>query len=194
MNQAKGSFDGPSRASVIGANDQLLTSRDYKPIIVAYKNGGPVHVSDVADVVDGAENVQQAAWMNQVPAVILNIQRQPGANVIEVVDRIKRLLPQLQASLPPAVQVAVLSDRTTTIRASVEDVQFELLLGDRAGRDGDLSLPAHPGGDGHPGRGGAALTRRHLRRHVAPRVQPQQPVARWRSRSRPDSSSTTPSS
>src|SRR5206468_10986594 len=111
-----------------GANDQLLTSRDYQPIIVAYKNGRPVHVSDVADVVDGAENVQQAAWMNQVPAVILNIQRQPGANVIEVVDRIKRLLPQLQASLPPAVQVAVLSDRTTTIRASVEDVQFELLL------------------------------------------------------------------
>ena len=128
VNQAKGAFDGPSRASVIGANDQLLTSRDYKPIIVAYKNGGPVHVSDVADVVDGAENVQQAAWMTQVPAVILNIQRQPGANVIEVVDRIKRLLPQLQASLPPAVQVAVLSDRTTTIRASVDDVQFELLL------------------------------------------------------------------
>jgi multidrug efflux pump len=128
VNQAKGAFDGPSRASVIGANDQLLTSRDYRPIIVAYRNGGPVHVSDVADVVDGAENVQQAAWMNQGPAVILNIQRQPGANVIEVVDRIKRLLPQLQASLPPAVQVAVLSDRTVTIRASVEDVQFELLL------------------------------------------------------------------
>jgi multidrug efflux pump len=128
VNQAKGAFDGPSRASVIGANDQLLTSRDYRPVIVAYRNGGPVHVSDVADVVDGAENVLQAAWMNQVPAVILNIQRQPGANVIEVVDRIKRLLPQLQASLPPAVQVAVLSDRTVTIRASVEDVQFELLL------------------------------------------------------------------
>jgi multidrug efflux pump len=128
VNLAKGAFDGPRRASVIGANDQLLTSREYKPIIVAYRNGGPVHVSDVADVIDGAENVQQAAWMNQVPAVILNIQRQPGANVIEVVDRIKRLLPQLQASLPPAIQVAVLTDRTTTIRASVEDVQFELLL------------------------------------------------------------------
>src|SRR6185436_16436310 len=92
VNLAKGAFDGPRRASVIGANDQLLTSREYKPIIVAYRNGGPVH---------GSENVQQAAWMNQVPAVILNIQRQPGANVIEVVDRIKRLLPQLQASLPP---------------------------------------------------------------------------------------------
>ena len=128
VNLAKGAFDGPRRASVIGANDQLLTSREYKPIIVAYRNGGPVHVSDVADVIDGAENVQQAAWMNQVPAVILNIQRQPGANVIEVVDRIKRLLPQLQASLPPAIQVAVLTDRTVTIRASVEDVQFELML------------------------------------------------------------------
>jgi multidrug efflux pump len=128
VNQAKGGFDGPSRASVIGANDQLLTSRDYKPLIVAYRNGGPVRVSDVADVVDGAENVQQAAWMNRVPAVILNIQRQPGANVIEVVNRIKRLLPQLQASLPPAVQVSVLTDRTVTIRASVDDVQFELVL------------------------------------------------------------------
>jgi len=128
VNLAKGAFDGPRRASVIGANDQLLTSREYKPIIVAYRNGGPVHVSDVADVIDGAETVQQAAWMNQVPAVILNIQRQPGANVIEVVDRIKRLLPQLQASLPPAIQVAVLTDRTVTIRASVEDVQFELML------------------------------------------------------------------
>ncbi|PYN73687.1 MAG: acriflavine resistance protein B [Candidatus Rokuibacteriota bacterium] len=128
VNQAKGAFDGPHRSSVIGANDQLLTSRDYRPIIVAYKNGGPIRVADVADVVDGAENVQQAAWMNREPAVIVNIQRQPGANVIEVVDRIKRLLPQLQASLPPAVQLAILTDRTVTIRASVEDVQFELLL------------------------------------------------------------------
>jgi len=128
VNQAKGAFDGPHRSSVIGANDQLLNSRDYRPIIVAYKNAGPIRVADVADVVDGAENVQQAAWMNREPAVIVNIQRQPGANVIEVVDRIKRLLPQLQASLPPAVQLAILTDRTVTIRASVEDVQFELLL------------------------------------------------------------------
>jgi multidrug efflux pump len=128
VNQAKGSFDGPQQASVIGANDQLLTSRDYRPLIVAYRNGGAVRLSDVADVIDGAENVRQAAWMNDVPAVILNIQRQPGANVIEVVDRIKRLLPQLQASLPSAVQLSVLTDRTLTIRGSVEDVQFELML------------------------------------------------------------------
>ncbi|MEO8629866.1 MAG: MdtB/MuxB family multidrug efflux RND transporter permease subunit [Betaproteobacteria bacterium] len=128
VNQAKGSFDGPLRAFTIGANDQLLSSREYKPLIIAYRNNAPVHLSDVADVIDDAENVKQAAWMNQTPAVILNIQRQPGANVIDVVDRIKRLLPQLQSALPGSVQVAVLTDRTTTIRASVHDVQFELML------------------------------------------------------------------
>jgi multidrug efflux pump len=128
VNQAKGSFDGPHQASVIGANDQLLRSADYRPLVIAYRNGAAVSLGDVADVVDDAENVRQAAWMNTGPAVILNIQRQPGANVIEVVDRVKRLLPQIQATLPAAVQVTVLTDRTTTIRASVEDVQFELML------------------------------------------------------------------
>ena len=128
VNQAKGSFDGPQRASTIDANDQLRSAADYRTIIIAYRNGAPIYLSDVADVVDGAENVRLAAWMNEVPAVILNIQRQPGANVIEVVDRIKRLLPQLQGTLPAAMDVAVLTDRTTTIRASVRDVQFELLL------------------------------------------------------------------
>src|SRR5262249_52221479 len=96
--------------------------------IVAYRNGAPVHLSDVATVVDDAENVKQAAWMNEVPAVILNIQRQPGANIIAVVDRVKRLLPQLRTSLPSAVKVSILTDRTTTIRASVHDVEFELML------------------------------------------------------------------
>jgi multidrug efflux pump len=128
VNQAKGTFDGPQRAFTIAANDQLLSSREYRPLIVAYRNGAPVHLSDVADVVDDAENVKQAAWMNEVPAVIVNIQRQPGANVIEVVDRVKRLLPQLQSALPAAVQVTVLTDRTATIRASVRDVEFTLLL------------------------------------------------------------------
>ncbi len=128
VNQAKGSFDGPHQAYVIGANDQLLTSGEYRPLIVAYRNGAPVHLSDVADVVDDAENVNQAAWMNETPAVIVNIQRQPGANVIEVVDRIKRLLPQIESTLPASVKVSVLTDRTTTIRASVQDVQFELML------------------------------------------------------------------
>jgi multidrug efflux pump len=125
---AKGTFDGAHQAFTIGANDQLITSESYKPIIVAYRNGAPVRLTDVATVFDGVENVQQAAWANKKPAVILNIQRQPGANIIAVVDRVKALLPQLQAALPSAVKVDILTDRTTTIRASVEDVQFELML------------------------------------------------------------------
>src|SRR5208337_140866 len=126
-NEAKGGFDGPRQSSVIGANDQLLTSKEYLPLVVAYVNGAPVRLSDVANAIDSAENVKQAAWMNDVPAVIVNIQRQPGSNVIDVVDRIKRLLP-LQSTLPSAVHVSVLTDRTTTIRGSVADVQFELML------------------------------------------------------------------
>ena len=128
VNQAKGGFDGPRQSSIIGANDQLLTSAEYRPLIVAYRDGAPVMLSDVADAVDNAENVKQAAWMDKAPAVIVNIQRQPGANVIEVVDRIKALMPQLRAALPSAVNVSVLTDRTTTIRGSVADVQFELVL------------------------------------------------------------------
>lgn len=128
VNQAKGGFDGPRQSSIIGANDQLLSSKDYKPLIIAYRNNAPVLLSEVASVIDDAENVKQAAWMNNLPAVIVNVQRQPGTNVIEVVDRIKRLLPQLQSSLPSAIQVSILTDRTTTIRASVKDVQFELML------------------------------------------------------------------
>jgi len=128
VNQAKGGFDGPHQAHIIGANDQLYSSKDFRPLVVAYKNGAPVWLSDVADVADGAENLYQAAWMNETPAVIVNIQRQPGANVIAVVDGIKKLLPQLQSSLPASVKVNVLTDRTTTIRASVRDVQYEMLL------------------------------------------------------------------
>jgi multidrug efflux pump len=128
VNQAKGGFDGPRQSSIIGANDQLLTSKEYQSLIVTYRNGAPVVLSDVASAIDDAENVKQAAWMNDSPAVIVNIQRQPGSNVIEVVDRIKKLLPQLQSSLPAAVQVKILTDRTTTIRSSVEDVEFEMLL------------------------------------------------------------------
>jgi multidrug efflux pump len=128
VNQAKGSFDGPSRAFTIDANDQLRSAAEYGAIVVAYRNGAPVHLRELADVVEDAENVRLAAWMNDAPAVVVNIQRQPGANVIEVVDRVKRLLPQLTASLPAAVDVSLLTDRTTTIRASVKDVQFELML------------------------------------------------------------------
>jgi multidrug efflux pump len=128
VDQAKGTLNGNRQAYTIGANDQLVSSSDYKPVILAYRNGAPVRASDVATIVDAAENSQQAAWMDRTPAVIVNIQRQPGANIIAVVDRIHKLLPQLQSSLPAAVQVKVLTDRTVTIRASVRDVEFELML------------------------------------------------------------------
>ena len=128
VNQAKGNFDGPLQAYNIGANDQLFTSAEFRNLVITYRNGAPVRLADIADSLDDVENVNQAAWMNTTPAVIMNIQRQPGANVIKVVDRIKRLLPQLQSSLPPSVKVSILTDRTTTIRASVRDVQFELVL------------------------------------------------------------------
>jgi len=127
-NQAKGSFNGPLQTYQIGANDQLLSSSDYANIVVAYRNNAPVRLSDVAHVIDDTENNQQAAWMNNTPAIIVNIQRQPGANIISVVDSIKKLLPKLQQSLPSSVKMQILTDRTLTIRASVADVQFELML------------------------------------------------------------------
>ncbi len=128
VNQAKGVLDGPRQSFTIAANDQLLSGAGYSSVIIAYRNGAPVRLTDVATVIDGAENVQQAAWVNTTPAVLLNIQRQPGANIIAVADRIKRALPQLQQSLPQSVKVQVLTDRTNTIRASVADVQFEMML------------------------------------------------------------------
>ncbi|MDC8783797.1 MdtB/MuxB family multidrug efflux RND transporter permease subunit [Roseateles koreensis] len=128
VNQAKGSFDGPLRASTIDANDQMRSAAEYANMIFAYRNGNPVRLRDVATLVDDAENLRLAAWADATPAVILNVQRQPGANVIETVDRVRAQLPALQASLPASVDVRVLSDRTTTIRASVDDVELELLL------------------------------------------------------------------
>ena len=128
VNQPKGSFDGPAQASTIDGNDQLKSANEYHDLIIAYHSGAPVRLGDIATVVDSAENTRLAAWAGSTPAVILNIQRQPGANVIQVADRIKALLPQLKATLPGAVDVRLLSDRTVTIRASVEDVEFELLL------------------------------------------------------------------
>jgi multidrug efflux pump len=128
LDQAKGNFDGPQQDYQIQSNDQLLTSTDFEKVIIAYHNGSPVKLADVATVVNGVENIRQAAWMNETPAVIVNIQRQPGANIIQVVDRIKKILPVLKSNLPAALQVDVLTDRTTTIRASVKDVEFELML------------------------------------------------------------------
>ncbi len=128
VNTPKGNFDGPAQASTINANDQITDPKDYLALVIAYRNGAPVKLSDVASVVNGAENTKLGAWAGTTPAVIVNVQRQPGANVIAVADTIKALLPQLQATLPAAVDVAVLTDRTTTIRASVADVEFELGL------------------------------------------------------------------
>src|SRR5262245_24472036 len=128
VDQPKGSLEGARQAFTIGANDQLFAPQEYRALVVAYRNGAPVRLSDVATVIEGPENVKQAAWMSERPAVIVNIQRQPGANIIGVVNRIKRILPQLKAALPSSVDIVVLTDRTTTIRASVADVQFELML------------------------------------------------------------------
>jgi multidrug efflux pump len=128
VNAAKGNFDGPRQDYQIDANDQLVTSDDYRKVVVAYRNGAPVMLTDVANVVNGIENNNQAAWMNQTPAVILNVQRQPGANTISVVKSIKQLIPQLEANLPTGIQVTTLTDLTTAIEASVSDVEFELLL------------------------------------------------------------------
>jgi multidrug efflux pump len=128
VNSAKGNFDGPQQGYQIDANDQLSTSAEYRKVVVAYRNGAPVLLKDVATIVDGVENQKQAAWMNKTPAVILNVQRQPGANTISVVKRIKALLPQLETNLPAALQVTILTDLTTNIQASVDDVEFELML------------------------------------------------------------------
>jgi multidrug efflux pump len=128
VNAAKGNFDGARQDYQIDANDQLVTSKDYRKVVVAYRNGAPVMLTDVANIVDGVENNNQAAWMNKTPAVILNVQRQPGGNTISVVNRIKALLPQLETNLPAGIDVTALTDLTTPIQASVQDVEFELLL------------------------------------------------------------------
>src|SRR3954468_18835987 len=127
-NSAKGSFDGASRSYSINANDQLVSVEDYSNLIVTYKNGAPVRLSDIAQVVDSAENLRLAAWSSETPAIIVNVQRQPGANVIQTVDQIRRQLPELMAALPASLEVKVLADRTTGIRASVEHVELELVL------------------------------------------------------------------
>jgi multidrug efflux pump len=128
VNAAKGNFDGPRQDYEIDSNDQLVSSDDYRSVVVAYRNGAPVMLTDVAKIVNGVENNNQAAWMNATPAVILNVQRQPGANTISVVKSIKALLPQLQSNLPEGIQITTLTDLTTAIKASVSDVEFELLL------------------------------------------------------------------
>jgi multidrug efflux pump len=128
VNTPKGNFDGPTQALTINANDQVTSAEQYRSLIVAYRNGAPVHLSDVATIISGPENTKLGAWANTTPAIIINVQRQPGANIIQVVDRVQSLLPQIMSTLPTAMNVNVISDRTVTIRASVADVEFELAL------------------------------------------------------------------
>ena len=177
MNAAKGNFDGPRQDYQIDANDQLVTSHDYTKVVVAYRNGAPVMLTDVAHILDGVENSTQAAWMNQTPAVILNVQRQPGGNTISVVKSIKTLLPQLEANLPKGIDVTTLTDLTTPIQASVSDVEFELHADHRAGRDGHLLVPAQSVRDDHSQRSGAVVADRYLRRDVCAWLQSRQLIA-----------------
>lgn len=128
VNMAKGTLDGPRLSYTINTNDQLFTSKEYRPIIISYKNNSPIRLSDVALVSEGSENIRQAAWMNKEPAIIMNIKRQPGANVIEVVDKIKNILPQLKNGLPAGIDISILTDRTLTIRSSIKDIKFELII------------------------------------------------------------------
>src|SRR4029077_2869728 len=128
QNGPKGTLDGPANAYTVNTNDQIRNADDYGNVVIAYRNGAPVRLKDVATLVAGAENAKLGGWMNSVPALIVNVQRQPGANVVDVVDRVHELLPTLQAAMPPGVDVAILTDRTTTIRASVKDVEIELGL------------------------------------------------------------------
>src|SRR6266496_57363 len=128
VNAPKGSFDGPRQSYSISANDQIFSATEYRNVIIAYKGGSPVRIRDIGEVIDNVENIRMGGWVDQRPAVILDVQRQPGANIIETADRVKALLPKLRSAIPPSVKVSILTDRTATIRASVADVQSTLLL------------------------------------------------------------------
>ncbi len=167
VNAPKGSFDGPTQASTINANDQIAKPSDYSQLIIAYRNGSPVRLSDVATTVSGPENEKLGALADLAPAIILNVRRQPGANVIQVVDTIKTLLPTILTNLPPAVNVDVLSDRTTTIRASVADVEFELALAVGLVVVVIFLFLRNSARDHHPEPFRALVPGRHLRRHVS---------------------------
>ena len=172
VNQPKGTLYGGQHAFSLLTNDQLMTASEFNDYILAYRNGAPVRVRDVGRAVVAAEDKTLAGWLGTHRAVLIQIQRQPGANVIETVDQIKKVLPQLQASLPPSVKVEIVSDRTQTIRASVADVQVHAAADDRAGRRRHLPVPAKALGHGYPGSLRAAIADRHFRRDVRAGLQP----------------------
>ena len=174
QNGPKGTLDGPSSAYTVNTNDQIRNADDYGNVVIAYKNGSPVRLKDVATLVSGAENAKLGGWMNKVPALILNVQRQPGANVVDVVSiESIELLPSLQAALPAGVDLAILTDRTTTIRASVAAVAFELVLAVILVVLVDLSFLAQCARDHHPESLGSPVAHRHLRGDVSGEFQPQ---------------------
>ncbi len=170
VNSAKGSLDGPARAVTLSANDQMQSAEDYRRLIIAYQNGAPIRLGDVASVEQGAENSWLGAWANQQRAIVMNVQRQPGANIIDTADSIRQMLPQLTESLPKSVKVQVLSDRTTNIRASVRDTQFELMLAIALGGDDHLPVSAQRAGDHYSRRRGAAIAGGHFRGDGIPRL------------------------
>ena len=169
-NLPKGSFDGPVRSTILDANDQITTVSQYDDLVVTWKNGVPLRLKDVAKVVQGPEDRFLAAWADAERAILISVQRQPDANVIEVADRVRELLPRLTATLPASVDVRILTDRTESIRSSVRDVQTELVLGRGAGGAGDAALPAFGADDADSGRGGAAVAGGHLCRDVSGRL------------------------
>ena len=173
----KGSLDGAQQAYTIAANDQIAAAEAYKPIIIAYRNGSPVTIGDVAIIIDGLENDRTGGWYQGTPAVIIDIQRQPGANVIEVVRQIREEIPKVQRAIPAGVNLTIVSDRTVTIRASVRDVQFTLILSRGAGDAGGAAVPAVAARDADCGRGAAAVADHELRHHVFRGLQPRQSVA-----------------
>ena len=172
VNGAKGGFDGARQALAIGANDQLVSPDAYRGLIVAYRNGAPVRLSDIGSVVGGVENDRVAGWYNGRPAVVLDIQRQPGANIVATVAAIKDALPALQRAIPAAIRMQVVTDRTETIRASVHDVEFHAGTLHRPRRVRHLPVPAQRPRHHHPGRGAAALARGHVRRDGGAGLQP----------------------
>ena len=173
----KGSLDGAQQSYTIAANDQIAAAEAYKPIIIAYRNGAPVTIGDVAIIVDGLENDRTGGWYQGTPAVIIDIQRQPGANVIEVVRQIRAEIPKVQRAIPAGVNLTIVSDRTVTIRASVRDVQFTLILSVSAGDAGGAVVPAVVARNADRGRGAAAVADHELRHHVFRGLQPRQSVA-----------------
>ena len=194
VNTPKGGFDGPTQSSTINANDQIRDPKDYLKSVVAYRNDAPIFLSDVATVEIGPENSRLAAWMDETPALIVNIQRQPGANVIQVVDSVKALLPTLERE-PAGRDHAEAADRPHDDHPRFgQGRRVRTLARGRPRRDGDLPLPAQHSRDDHPEPVGAAVARRRARHHVRLRLQPRQSVADGADRSRPASSSTTRSS